>query len=122
MFQTFTYLKTLGFKLFPKRRKLFLVKQLNNFSFACKIQLSKMGVSEIKYPVARRDESIIDDYHGIKVSNIKQILKYYMFNNNFLLLKGSRSVQVVGRSRLRRNKSFCRCSKCHYKSLHKQLS
>lgn len=41
-----------------------------------------MGVNKIKYPLARRDETAFDEYHGIKVISF---LPVYIYSVSFFL-------------------------------------
>lgn len=41
------------------------------------------------YPLARRDESIVDDFHGTKVNNVKssKFSKFFLKFSDFSFLK-----------------------------------
>lgn len=44
---------------------------------------------KFEYPVARRDESIVDDFHGTKVKQQKYLLVYF-WNDIFVGFKSNR--------------------------------
>lgn len=61
-------------------------KQLKteNFQFCRSVYIMKPD-----YPLARRDESIVDDFHGTKVNNVKssKFSKFFLKFSDFSFLK-----------------------------------
>lgn len=65
-------------------------------------------MGEIVYPNARRDISVIDDYHGRLVSYYDLIFAAKNIKSRIttITLQGVRSISLAGRSRFCRNKGF----------------